>query len=552
MSGSQLFTLNDGRAYDIFGSHGETEAGVTVNERVALQVSTIWACVWIISGAISVMPWQVYRKTQGRREHDPSNPVDRLLRRRPNDEMTDVDFKQLMSVHTLLWGRCFAEVVRDSTGRPTALWPIMPDRVQEDRDSKGRLIYNVWDATDPATGKPIMRKGRKRPDRFRAGDIFTVRGLSLDGLIGLPVIRYMRQAVGMALATEGYGARLFKNDSRPSGFLKHPEQLSLEAQQRLKDDWQAKQTGRNQHKVAILEEGMEFQPIAIPPEDAQFLQTRQHQVLEICRFFGVPPHMVADLSRATFSNIEHQSLAFVRQTLLTWMRKFESEADAKLLMPMETRGVQLYSEFDSDELSRADLRTRMESHQIALMNGIRNIDEVREYEGMSPLPDGEGQVHRVPLNTAPVGTAPDEPADTPDEPDEPDEGDRTAPPPANLRAVFAESVREVMSRLEEREVNAARAKRSDPANWAQKWFDDFRKPATESMATILQPLAAMRGATNPPAVALHVARQWYDGHAETRLDDLDGLARGAICTPAEAFDVVDTLLEACTESLTAA
>lgn len=545
MSGSQLFTLTDGRAYDILGGGRDTEAGVTVNERVALEVSTVWACVQVIAGALAVMPWQVFRVQLGRREHDPENPVDRLLGRSPNEEMTDVDFKQLLTVHTLLWGWCYAEIQRNRNGTPTALWPIMPDRVQPDRDSDGRLIYKVWDTTDPATGKPVMRRRGSEPVVFAARDMFTVRGMSLDGVIGLPVIRYLRQSVGMSLAAEAYGARLFKNDSRPSGFLKHPSTLSPEAHARLKADWQAKQTGRNQHKVAILEEGMEFAPIGIPPEDAQFLQTRQHQVLEICRWFGVPPHMVADLSRATFSNIEHQSLAFVRQTLLPWMRKFESEADKKLLMPMERGSVRLYSEFDSDELSRADQKTRFESHQIALLNGIRSIDEVREYEGLSPLPNGLGQTHRVPLNTAPLGQeqAPDPVLPAPDSVESPDSGDLGA------RAIFADAVHETMGRLEAREVAAALSKRADPEKWAEKWFADFRKPATESMAAILQPLAALRGAKNPPAVAMTVARQWFDGHAETRLDDLAGLSRGPICTAAEAFDVVDALIEACQESI---
>ena len=551
MSGSQLFTLNDGRAYDIFGGGGDTEAGVTVNERVALQVSTIWACVSVIANSIAIMPWQVYRVQGGRREHAPENPVDRILSRLPNSEMTPVDFVQLMLVHTLLWGRCRAEIVRDNRGVPTELWPIMPDRVQEDRDRRGRLIFRVYDTTDPATGKPTMRTSQE-PQVFQQRDMFTVSGLSLDGVVGLPVIRYLRQTVGMSLAAEAYGARLFKNDARPSGFLKHPGALSAEAQARLVNQWQERQTGRNQHKLSVLEEGMEFESVGIPPEDAQFLQTRQHQVLEICRWFGVPPHMVADLSRATFSNIEHQSLSFVRQTLLPWMRKFESEADKKLLMPLETGGVRLYSEFDSDELSRADQKTRFESHQIALLNGIRSIDEVREYEGLSPLPDGLGSVHRVPLNTTPLGTEPD-PERAPALPDpepvpteQPDEDDRST------RAVFADAVHELMGRLESREVAAAQSKRSDPSKWAEKWYADFRKPATESMAAILKPLAALRGAKNPPAVAVSVARQWFDGHAEARLDAPEAIAKGPICSQAEAFDVVDALIEACSESLTAA
>lgn len=546
---SNLVSANDPNVAEKLGlSGGYTEAGVRVSEGKALSIATVWACVQVIAQGIASMPWHVIRSNGGTRVVDYEHPVDELLSERPNTEQSAVDFLQTMLSHVLLRGRAIAQIERDREGWPVAIWPLLPGTVRLDRNTRtGQLEYTVTPQTASTAidyAAPVYRRANGQSGTLLAADVLHIKGLSLNGVDGLPVLQYIRESLGLSIAAEAYGARMFKNDARPSMVLQHDGVLGDQAASRLRDSVEANYSGKNQHRVMVLEEGMKATTIGIPPEDAQFLETRQFQVVEICRWFGVPPHMVADLSRATFSNIEHQGLSFIRNTLLPWARKLEAEANAKLLRKYNAGGERYTSHFDLNELARADQKTRYESHALGLLNGFLSIDEVRAIEGMNPLPDGAGETHRVPLNTEQL-----EDTDGDGEPDAPpaDASTEPATPPADgqQRAAFAAGALDAMAGIMAREAGAfsRNAKASDPA-WAAQWFEQFRSSAVQQLARVLVPLAHMRGARNPDELASRIARDWFAGHAEGRLDDLASITRDQQPRQAEAFDVVDALIDA--------
>lgn len=514
----------------LFGSP-YTEAGVHVDEYTALTVSAVWGCVQVISESIASLPWRVYKYEGDQRRIDDGNPVDALLYSRPNDEMSAVDFRQTMVTHTLLRGNSYAEIEQDREGTPIALWPIHPSRVMPTRknDSRRSLVYRVSTSGIDDDMAPSSRLGRDRGTvDLSPHQVFHIRGLSLNGVTGLSVIRYIRESIGMALAAERYGARMFANDARPSVALKYPGELSTTAARNLRESFEELMRGRNQHRPVVLEEGMELETFGIPPEDAQFLQTRQFQVAEICRWFRVPPHMVADLSRATFSNIEHQSLSFVRSTLLPWMRKFESEADYKLI-GYSPGSVQRRTRMIADELSQADQKTRYEGHQIALNNGFKSIDEVRAEEGLNPLPDGQGEKYRVPLNLSPTdeadadGDGDDDGGDEPQvqptetEPDDDHDGDARV-------SVFVPAVGRTILAIRHRVEAAIASKKSPPAEWLESWLTKYRRSACDQLSRVIEPAAMLHGKSADDSDA--VARQWFDGFALRCMADYDAAPIG--------------------------
>ncbi|MFG0293507.1 MAG: phage portal protein [Phycisphaerales bacterium JB050] len=375
---------------EVFGGLSETEAGVKLSFDRCLTVSTVWACASLIADSLASLPWHVYRESGGIIRRDEGHPINGLLSDRPNPDMSIVDFLQTMLVHCLLKGNAYGEIVRDRDSIPLEIWPIATDRVEPYRADSGELRYRFF---AEQTGKEVD---------LPSADVFHLKGLSLNGLVGLSVVAYMRETLGLTIAAESYGSRQFKNDARPSLVVRHPGQLGEQGIKNLRDSIEYANSGANQRRTLILEEGAEVTPIGIPPEDAQFLQTRQFQVLEIARWFRVPPHMIGELSRATFSNIEHQSLAFVRSTLLPWARRLEAEADSKLI-GRQRGSVRHRSRINLDEFARADQKTRYEAHQVALLNGIKSIDEVRAEESLNALPRGLGASHRVPVNTEQLG-----------------------------------------------------------------------------------------------------------------------------------------------------
>lgn len=354
---------------------GGTTSGKAVNERTAMQTSAVYACVRILSESIAGLPLHVYRYTSdGGKERTTMHPLYRMLHDEPNCEMTSFVFRETLMAHLLLWGNAYAQIIRDGRGYPVALYPMLPDRMSVDRDSQGELVYTY--------------QSDKGQVKLRKESVLHIPGLGFDGLIGYSPIAMAKNAVGLALATEDYGAAFFANGANPGGVLEHPGVIKPEQADRLRESWATQFGGANAHKVAVLEEGLKFHQMSIPPEQAQFLETRKFQINEIARIFRVPPHMVGDLEKSSFSNIEQQSLEFVKYTLDPWVVRWEQSLQQALILPSEKSAV--FIRFNLDGLMRGDYQSRMQGYSVGIQNGFYSVNDVRGLEDLNLLPDSEG------------------------------------------------------------------------------------------------------------------------------------------------------------------
>jgi HK97 family phage portal protein len=366
--------------------------GVYVDEHVALSYAAVYACCRVIAEAVAQMPWHVMARNGPRRERMPTHPADWLIHVAPNEELGAFDFRQTLLFWALTWGNGYAEIERDGSLRPIALWPIEPDRVTPTRDERGRLVYRISNAA--AGGNAIIQ----------ARDMFHLRGPGWDGLTGYSPIDLARKSIGLGLATEQFGASFFGNGAVPGAVLEAPETLELSPDGKkllLEEFNQAHRGPGNYGKVAYLDGGMKYKPISIPNDAAQFLETRQHQVLEICRWYKVPPHKVYELTRATYNNVEQQQIEFLTETLIPWMTRLEQEADAKLLGPYQ-RG-RLYTKIKPESLLRGDVKSRYEAYAVGRQWGWFSINDVRALEDLDPIPRG-GDEYLTPLNMREAGT----------------------------------------------------------------------------------------------------------------------------------------------------
>lgn len=359
-----------GSTYSFF--FGGTASGKTVNERTAMQTTAVYACVRILAETIASLPLNVYRSTDNGKEKATDHQLYYLLHDEPNPEMTSFVFRETLMSHLLLWGNAYAQIIRDGRGKVLALYPLLPDRMTVDRTTDGRLYYEYR----KDTGYVILR-----PE-----DILHIPGLGFDGLVGYSPIAMAKNAIGMAIATEEYGSKFFANGASPGGVLEHPGVVKDPA--RIRESWNAVYQGSgNAHRIAVLEEGMKFQSIGIPPEQAQFLETRKFQTEEICRIFRVPPHLVANLDKATFSNIEHQSISFVVHTIRPWLVRLEQGMNKALLSPYE-KG-QYFVGFVVDGLLRGDYSSRMQGYAVGIQNGFLSPNDVRALENMNTIEHGD-------------------------------------------------------------------------------------------------------------------------------------------------------------------
>ena len=356
--------------------YGNSNSGVQVDELRALQTSAVYACVKILAETVASLPLHLFKKGKGgKSEMAEQHPLFSCLYEMPNDEMTSFEFREMMMTSLLLWGNAYARKIRKN-GHVTELWYLKPQLMTVERDTQtGKIKYTY---SDDITNQTYEYK----PDQ-----IFHVKGLSLDGVTGLSPISQAREAVGLSLATEEYGAKFFGNGARPGGVLEHPG--ILKDPEKLRESWNKVYQGtRNSHKVAVLEEGMKYHTIGIAPEDAQFLETRKYQVNEICRIFRVPPHLVGDLERATFSNIEHQSIEFVQHTIRPWLVRWEQAISRSLLDEKER--LLYFSRFNVDGLMRGDYKSRMEGYAIGRQNGWLSANDIRHLEDLPPIPKEQG------------------------------------------------------------------------------------------------------------------------------------------------------------------
>ena len=370
-----------GSSYSFF--MGGSTAGKNVNERSAMQMTAVYACVRILSEAIAGLPLHLYRYTdQGNKEKDTGHSLYALLHDEPNPEMTSFVFRETLMTHLLLWGNAYAQIIRNGKGEILALYPLMPNKMDVDRDENGRLYYTYRKSKEEANAKDGESTVKLSPY-----DVLHIPGLGFDGLVGYSPIAMAKNAIGMAIACEEFGARFFANGASPSGVLEHPGILKDPA--KVRDSWNAAYGGSsNAHKVAVLEEGMKYTPISISPNEAQFLETRKFQINEIARIFRVPPHMVGDLEKSSFSNIEQQSLEFVKYTLDPWVIRWEQSLSRALLNPIEKKTH--FFKFNVDGLLRGDYQSRMTGYATARQNGWMSANDIRELENMDRIPSEKG------------------------------------------------------------------------------------------------------------------------------------------------------------------
>lgn len=368
----------------------DTDAGESVTQATAERHATVYICRRVISEAVAQLPFYVYDRNT--RNVVTDHPVAKLYGQRPNSWQTPFEYLEQQVGALVISGNMLAFKVM-AGGRVAELIPINPNAVELKRveGKPFERVYSVANSNGTKTNYP-------------ATAIHHVRLCTRDGWWGVSPVEQARNSFGMSIAIERYGSRFFKNQAKPGGVLTHPDVLSAKAYEKLKNDFQEAYSGENTHKVAILEEGMKFEPIALSNEDSQFLESRKYQRVETATIFGVPPHRVGDLENAHYNNIEASRIEFAQNTILPICRRIEQAILRDLMMPADLRAG-IYGEFMLEAIMRGDLKSRYDAYSVAISNGFMSPNEARSKENMEPY-DG-GDEFRRPLNTGAPGGNPD-------------------------------------------------------------------------------------------------------------------------------------------------
>jgi len=519
---------------------GEPSAsGVTVSDGTALKYTAFYSAIDAISRSVGQVPLFLYRRvSEKERQKAGGHPLYRLLHTRPNGEQTAFIFRQTMQSWCLRWGNAYAEVERNGAGRPTALWHLRSDRMGVRRNDAGQLVYDKYNDL-----------GRVEKT-FGASDVLHIRTMG-DGMIGYSPIQLFRETVGLGLAAEKTSAALIGNGIRASGVFSHPGKLGPQAVENLDRSIREKHGGpANRGKVMILEEGMKWTQLTIPPEDAQFLETRQFGITEIARIFHIPPHKLADLTRATFSNIVEQSLEYLGDCLNPWLVNWEQELDFKLLLPAEEN--EYYAEFNVDGLLRADTKSRNTAHRMAIQDGWKTRNEVRREENLNPI-DGLDEP-LVPQNMGPASQLEDKPEEPP--PVVQDEDDR-----AEVVAAFKALLLDACEQVVRKETNALRTAWKRPESFPKavsRFLEHHDTHICRVLGPVLGACAAALGADLagvPEQVAAlarnHIAEMQDDLNSDSRRAGWLASGRGSIeatCPALWADTILEDLIHATAEA----
>ena len=355
----------------------------SVTEEKALGIDAVYACVNLYARTMASMPLVLYRKGENGKERATDHPLYNLLHNEPNPNMSSHTFRKIMEASLKLWGNGYAWIEFDKYYQVKALWPLTPGSVFPQRSRRtGELFYDA-----------VLYDGTAK--RFRAYEMVHIPGLGFDGICGRSPIRQFAETMGLNLDIKEYGCKFFKNGARPSGVLEHPGRLSEEAQDRLRKQFDRRYAGANNSgRTMLLEEGMKYAQISVPPEEAQFLESRKYGVNEIARIYGIPPHMIADLEHATFSNIESQDINFAKHSIVPECVNWEQELMRKLLNSEERAVYEI--EFNMEGLVRGDMQSRYQAYAIGRQWGFLTADDIRAKENMGNV-DG-GKTTYTPLN----------------------------------------------------------------------------------------------------------------------------------------------------------
>lgn len=492
-------------------------AGETVTPETALNFSAVYAAVELKSNSLKTMPFFVYKRLpNGGNKPARDHPLYRLLHDAPNPEQTPGQFKKFLEATRLLWGNGYAFIEQNGIGRPTALWPIHPSRVEVRREEDNEIIYYVYN--NDGTALPVRSKW-----------MYHVMGLSLDGVSGVSVIGLARTSVGLGLALDRHGAQFYGNNAQPSVCVTHPGLVSDTGKKNMKESWRTThgRHGEERYGVTLLEEGVTVHTLGMPHEDAQYLETRVFQVDEISRWFTIPPHKLAQLKGAIRANIEASQIEYVVDGVLPMTIDWEEEANRKLLMQSER--ATYFTKFQLKGLLRGDTKARGEFYKLLIQNGLASPNELRALEEMNPLGE-EGDQHFVPMNMATLESFLDDQLDeesqadiaapqvVPGQPQPPAPKEAEQPPAQpspNIKAASQQIVTGVLRRLwreEKKAVKGAAARYlvDDDVerftHWARRWY---MKHANETRRAIVAPLrlALLLNGADGAAVEAEVVRR---------------------------------------------
>lgn len=368
--------------FDVFRS----STGIPVDEASAITLSAVWASVRIISETLASIPVDVYYRDGEQRRRASEHPVSKLIAHSPNKTSSSFTFRETLAANLCLHGNAYAVIVRDAAARPIELVSIHPLRVKI-KVNKGEKFYVVDDKKT-----------------YSDEEMLHFVGLSFDGVKGQSPLDALRDAIGMGIAAQQFGSEFFANGANMGGVLTHPGRLTDDQIKRLKDSWNRSNAGLGKSNgTAVLEEGMKYERIGIPPDAAQFLQSRRFTVEDIARAFRVPPAMLAELSNSsTRANVEEQAISFVRDTMNPYIARFETELNRKLFR--EDEYGQYYVRFTVDGLLRGDIKSRYSSYSIARQWGWLSVNDIRDLENLNPIEGGD--TYLSPLNMAPVADSP--------------------------------------------------------------------------------------------------------------------------------------------------
>lgn len=496
-------------------------AGVVVTQETALTFAAVFAAIRAISEDIAGLGHRTRRQMEnGTREDIPEHPANRLFAY-PNQEMSGYTLREVMEAHALSWGNGYAEIEFNARRRPVALYLLTPDRVTP-RRIDGEIVYQVRNAAG------------KADTYLPAHKVMHLHGLGYDGLGGYSVVNMAARTIGMGIAGDEYGAATYNNRATPSGLLKHPNKLDADGRTNLRESWEGLYRGpKNAARVAILEEGMDFMAIGLPPSDVQFLENRQFQIEEIARWYRIPPHKLAHIVKSTFNNIEEQNINYVQDALLPWVNRWESEVERKLLAPTERGRVRF--KLNLNTLLRGAIEKRYTSYATGRQWGWLSPNDVRTLEDMDPLPPEQGDSYITPMNMTPTELLGEEPAPPPSpdpDPDDPDDG----APGAHMRPVIVDAITRCLAR-EKSHAKRAPKHLITPQEF-NGWAARFYKSHADYCASALRPgcVAALIQATGRAPAALDTILAAF-------VDDMIEISRAGILSAWEAGILVDWSVE---------
>jgi HK97 family phage portal protein len=350
------------------------DAGVVVNEKTSMQLSSVFAAIRILSESIGSLPLKIYqRRSDGGKDLAVNHPLTRMFSGVPNAEQTPQELLEFIMVSALMRGTGYNEIIRDGSGNPKSLEPLNAADVSVKRDNNGQLFYDY----KTENGSKILT----------SRNVWRVPNMGADGVTGYSILGQARQSLGVSIATERHAAKTFANGTRVPAVFEMDGHLEDEAFERLKGDLKAHAGVDSANTALLLEHGIKYHQVGMSHDDAQFLESRTFQVGEIARWFNVPLHMLSELSKSSFNNIEHQGIEFVTYSLRPWCKRIEQTITRDLITPSQ-RG-RFFAEFTMDALLRGDTKNRYEAHQVALGTtqapGWKSVNEVRMMENMNPV-----------------------------------------------------------------------------------------------------------------------------------------------------------------------